>query len=127
MDRALAAAAAAFLGLAVVLGAFGAHGLKNVLDAYSLGVYEKAVFYHFVHGVGVLLVAMLPGCGGISHKAARSIGALLLLGIVIFSGSLYLLALTGVTRFGMITPVGGTAFIAAWGMLAWQLSKRLTA
>ena len=121
MDRTLAAFAAGLLAAAVMLGAFGAHGLKDFLDAYSTAIYEKAVFYHFVHALGALLVALLPALG-LPSRAARRVGVLLLVGVLIFSGSLYLIAVTGVTRFGMITPLGGTAFIVAWGMLAYQLA-----
>ena len=123
MDRTLAVVAAGLLALAVGLGAFGAHGLKDILDSYSTAVYEKAVFYHFVHALGVLFVSLLPGVGGLKAKAARQIGLLLIAGIALFSGSLYLIALSGVTRLGMVTPFGGTAFIAAWIWLAWQLHR----
>ena len=122
MDRPLAAFAAGLLAAGVMLGAFGAHGLKDILDTYSTAVYEKAVFYHFVHALGALLVALLPALGGITRRTARVIGALLLVGVLIFSGSLYLIAVTGVTKLGMITPLGGTAFIVAWCMLAYQLA-----
>src|SRR5512142_1210092 len=99
------AAAAILLALAVILGAFGAHGLRARLDAYSMGVYEKAVFYHFVHALGMLVVSALPRNPGTSWVCA-----LLLAGIVIFSGSLYLLAITGVRALGAITPIGGLSF-----------------
>jgi uncharacterized membrane protein YgdD (TMEM256/DUF423 family) len=105
---------AVFLALAVILGAFGAHGLKDKLDAYSMGVWEKAVFYHFIHALGVLVVSMLP------RTAATSLTCwLLTAGILIFSGSLYLLAVTGVHTLGAITPIGGVCFIAAWLALAY--------
>ena len=111
---------AIFLALAVGLGAFGAHALKEKLDAYSLGVLEKAVFYHFIHALGVLVVSMLPRTGtfpvnGASWSVALSAGEL------IFSGSLYTLALTGVRSMGAITPIGGLCFIAAW--LLWPITS----
>jgi uncharacterized membrane protein YgdD (TMEM256/DUF423 family) len=115
------ATAAFLLALAVVLGAFGAHGLKDRLDAYSLGVWEKAVFYHFIHALGMLVVALLPRTGTFAESAAAWVCALLAAGIVIFSGSLYALALTGQRSLGAITPIGGVAFIAAWLMLTWYL------
>lgn len=99
-------------------GAFGAHALRGKLDAYSLGVYERAVFYHFVHALGLLLVSILPKLGVITESAGTWICALLLAGVVIFSGSLYVLAISGVRTFGAITPIGGVSFIAAWLMLA---------
>ena len=112
------------LGLAVMTGAFGAHALRGKLDDYSMGVYEKAVFYHFIHGLGLLIVALLPRTGTFSDAATNWVCGLLLAGIVIFSGSLYLLAVTGNRMLGAITPIGGVSFIAAWLMLAWFLLPR---
>ena len=111
------------LGLAVMLGAFGAHGLKDHLDAYSMGVYEKAVFYHFIHALGLLIVSILPRIGVITPSAGSWVCSLLLAGIMVFSGSLYLLAVTGVRTFGAITPFGGVAFIAAWLLLTCRLLR----
>ena len=108
-------AGAVAMGLAVMLGAFGAHGLRDRLDAYSMGVYEKAVFYHFVHALGILIAATLP----LDAKAAGRVCGLLALGIALFSGSLYLLAVTGVRTLGAVTPLGGVAFIAGWFYLAY--------
>ena len=110
---------AVFLALAVILGAFGAHGLKDRLDAYSLGVWEKAVFYHFIHAMGVLVVSMLPRSGNFPMAGASLVAWLLTAGILIFSGSLYLLAVTGAHTLGAITPIGGVCFIAAWLLLAY--------
>ena len=107
------------LTLAVVFGAFGAHGLRDRLDAYSMGVYEKAVFYHFIHGLGLLVVSFLIKTGTFSEFATSWVCGLLLGGIVIFSGSLYMLAITGNRSLGAITPIGGILFIAAWLALAW--------
>jgi len=112
------------MALAVMLGAFGAHGLKDRLDAYSMSVYEKAVFYHFIHALGLLVVSFLPKTGTFSSFAANWVCGLLLAGIVIFSGSLYLLAVTGNRMLGAITPIGGVSFIAAWLVLAWFLLPR---
>jgi uncharacterized membrane protein YgdD (TMEM256/DUF423 family) len=111
------------LALAVILGAFGAHGLRGRLDAYSMGVYEKAVFYHFVHALGLLIVSVLPKTGTFPPEGANVVCWLLLAGIVIFCGSLYLLAVTGNRTLGAITPVGGLSFIAAWLLLAWRLRR----
>jgi uncharacterized membrane protein YgdD (TMEM256/DUF423 family) len=110
---------AIFLALAVGLGAFGAHGLKGRLDAYSLGIWEKAVFYHFIHALGVLLVSLLPRTGTFPIDAASLVCWLLAAGVLIFSGSLYTLALTGAQSLGAITPIGGVCFIAAWLLLAY--------
>ena len=112
------------MALAVMLGAFGAHGLRGRLDAYAMGVYEKAVFYHFVHALGLLVVSFLPKTGTFSDSAAGWVCGLLLAGIAIFSGSLYLLAVTGNRMLGAITPIGGVSFIAAWLALAWFLLAR---
>jgi uncharacterized membrane protein YgdD (TMEM256/DUF423 family) len=114
-----AALAAFLLALAVGLGAFGAHALKERLDAYSLGVWEKAVFYHFIHAIGMLIVALIA-----EVKSRDLVCWLLLAGIVLFSGSLYLLALTGTRALGAVTPFGGVAFIAAWLVLCWRLLSR---
>jgi uncharacterized membrane protein YgdD (TMEM256/DUF423 family) len=108
-----------FLALAVAMGAFGAHALRGKLDAYAIGIWEKAVFYHFVHALGILLVSMLPRTGTFPIGGASSVCWLLTAGVLIFSGSLYTLALTGVRSMGAITPIGGVCFIAAWLLLAY--------
>src|SRR5215510_10295663 len=109
---------AVLLALAVVFGAFGAHGLKDRLDAYSMDVYQKAVFYHFIHALGLLVLSLTPRTANMVW-----VHMLLVAGILIFSGSLYLLAVTGVRTLGAITPLGGLSFIAAWLLLAWSLRK----
>ena len=118
------AIAAVFLALAVGLGAFGAHGLKARLDANHLDIYKTAVLYHFLHALGMLIVSMLPKTGTFPPESANSVCWLLAAGILIFSGSLYVLAVTGIDRLGAITPIGGVAFIAAWLLLAWKLARR---
>lgn len=117
------ATGAILLALAVALGAFGAHALRARLDAYSMGVWEKAVFYHFIHALGLLIVAILPKTGTFPEGAAGTVCAVLLAGILIFSGTLYLLALTGNRMLGAITPIGGVAFIVGWLLLAWHLRR----
>lgn len=109
-----AAIGAFSLAVAVALGAFGAHGLKNHLDAYLMSIWEKAVFYHFIHSLGLLAVGLASRTGSLNMATANRVGWLLLAGILLFSGSLYALALTRVTTLGAITPLGGVAFIAAW-------------
>jgi len=101
------------LCLAVGLGAFGAHALRARLDAYSMGIWERAVFYHFIHALGLLIVPLLVRDG-----AREWVCWLLLAGVVLFCGSLYALALTGVRILGAVTPLGGLSFIAAWLVLA---------
>ncbi len=117
------AIAAVFLALAVGLGAFGAHGLKARLDANHLDIYKTAVLYHFLHALGLLVVSVLPKTGTISAESTNSVCWLLAAGILIFSGSLYVLAVTGIDMLGTITPFGGVAFIAAWVLLAWKLVR----
>ena len=117
------ATAAVLLGLAVGIGAFGAHGLKGRLDDYSMGIYEKAVLYNFFHALGLLIVSILPRVGAITESAGTWVCALLLAGILLFSGSLYALALSGNKMLGAVTPFGGVAFLAAWFMLAFWLMK----
>ena len=121
------AIAAIFLALAVILGAFGAHGLRARLDTYSMGLWEKAVFYHMVHALGMLLVSILPRTQTFPTNSAAHVCWLLTLGILIFSGSLYLLAVTGVRTLGMITPLGGVSFIAAWLLLAYYFIAQRSA
>jgi len=108
MNSLLFRVAAALCFLAVALGAFGAHALKATLQANAMtDVWNKAVLYHFVHAIALLVLATLPA-------ANRAASALLLAGIVIFSGSLYALALTNLKWLGWITPVGGLCFLAGW-------------
>ena len=111
--------------LAVALGAFGAHGLRQKLSADMLAVYQTGVQYHFYHTLALLAVAVLMLC--VSHSSLlRWSGALFLVGIVIFSGSLYVLAVTGMRWLGAITPIGGVAFMAGWLLLmlaAWRWSE----
>jgi uncharacterized membrane protein YgdD (TMEM256/DUF423 family) len=111
-------AAALALAAAVALGAFGAHALKGQLGADMLATYQTAVQYHFWHALGLLGVGALM----LRFADARALAAvawLLIAGLLLFSGSLYLLALTGATWLGAVTPLGGVALIAAWVWLAW--------
>ena len=109
MTNSLAIRVAAALGvLAVALGAFGAHSLKPLLaENQTAAIWEKAVFYHFIHAVMLFILA---------GRAPLNLGPWLcfLLGIVIFSGSLYLLAVTNLRWLGAITPLGGISFIVGW-------------
>jgi uncharacterized membrane protein YgdD (TMEM256/DUF423 family) len=115
--------AALALATAVVLGAFGAHAVKSRLAADLLGIYQTAVQYHFWHALGLFGVALLM----LHFPETLLLGWvawLLVAGLVLFSGSLYLLALTGQRWLGAVTPVGGVAFIAAWALLAWFAWRR---
>lgn len=103
------AALAGFLG--VILGAFGAHGLKNILAQNgTAAIWEKAVFYHFIHAVMLFILAERKPFPALAWWS-------FLAGIVIFSGSLYLLAVTDVLWLGAITPIGGLAFLLGWAGL----------
>ena len=104
-------------GLAVALGAFGAHGLANRVTPERLDVYKTGVLYHMVHALALFAAswAATQWPGWPVHTA----GYLFLAGIVLFSGSLYLLVLTDTAWLGAITPLGGVAFIAGWVLLAW--------
>ena len=110
----------AFLGVA--LGAFGAHGLKTKVSPEMLTVWQTGVQYHLVHALGLVLIGIL--CHLMPEIILlRNAGWFLLLGIVLFSGSLYVLALSGVRGIGMITPLGGIAFLIGWLLLvvaAWK-------
>lgn len=114
------ATGAGFMALAVILGAFGAHALKGRLDEYSLSVYEKAVFYHFVHALGILIVALLARLNAITPGGQARAAWLLFAGIILFSGSLYVLAISGWRVLGAVTPLGGLAFIAGWAVLVYE-------
>ena len=105
-----------FLGVGI--GSFGAHALKDKLTPELAATFQTGVQYHLIHtlalfGVG-LLVLLMP-----QASLARTSGWLFTVGIVLFSGSLYTLALSGVRWLGAITPLGGLCFLAAWGILAW--------
>jgi len=106
------------LALAVAIGAFGAHALRARLDDYATGIYERAVFYHFVHGLGILAIGIAIDAHAVAPRGANVAAALLVAGIVVFSGSLYALALSGNRKLGAITPLGGLAFVAGWIVLA---------
>lgn len=112
MTKTLANRVAALMGLlAVALGAFGAHGLKEILARHeTAAIWEKAVFYHFIHTVMLFVLAQ-------RQPVPRGPWLSFLIGIMIFSGSLYLLAVTNVRVLGAITPIGGVSLIVGWAWL----------
>jgi uncharacterized membrane protein YgdD (TMEM256/DUF423 family) len=108
-----------FAGIAVSAGAFGAHFLRSILDAHMLAAFETAARYQMYHALGLCIVAGLTE----HHPEGRftAVGWLFTIGILLFSGSLYSLSLSGVRWLGALTPLGGAAFIAGWGLFAWEV------
>lgn len=104
-----------FCCLSVIMGAFGAHALKDKISEYSMLVYDKAVLYQFFHAFGILFVAVLGQI--IGTKELNICGILFIFGILLFSGSLFVLAITDIKWLGAITPIGGTLFIVSWIIL----------
>ncbi|MGB0862670.1 MAG: DUF423 domain-containing protein [Saprospiraceae bacterium] len=112
--------------LAVALGAFGAHTLKEVLSIEQITTFQTGVQYHFYHTIAIFIVVSL--FGKLPKKALKLAGRLFITGIICFSGSLYLLSckeLLGINSsiLGPITPIGGTFFIIGWGILLWNAFK----
>ncbi|MGE0587636.1 MAG: DUF423 domain-containing protein [Cyclobacteriaceae bacterium] len=114
---------AIFGALAVALGAFGAHALKNVLsENQRTETYELAVRYQFYHTLALLALAAVY-----DHLHANKAGwarLAFIIGIIVFSGSLYILSLTGITVWGAVTPIGGVSLIAGWILFAWAAVSR---
>jgi len=108
--------------LVVLIGAFGAHGLKARLTVENMAIYHTAVQYHFYHAVGLILLGLIAMQIPASPYLRWS-GWLMITGIILFSGSLYALSITNIRWLGAITPLGGTAFIIAWLVLAVGIVK----
>ena len=104
---------ALFALLAVMAGAFGAHGLRGVIDERGLEVFQTAVTYQIYHSLALILVAILP-VAGLSRRLLGIAAGFFVAGILLFSGSLYLLVLTGLRWMGPVTPVGGIGFMVGW-------------
>ncbi|RUT33539.1 DUF423 domain-containing protein [Paenibacillus zeisoli] len=102
--------------LAVALGAFGAHALKAKLSEDMMKVYQTGIQYHLIHGIGLLLLGVLAGQMNGSSQVILA-GWFLFAGIILFSGSLYALSLSGIRKLGAITPLGGLAWLAGWAIL----------
>jgi len=107
--------------LAVAAGAFGAHGLQGKLDPHALSVFETGARYQMYHALAMGVAAL--AARGTAQAAANGAAIFFLAGIVLFSGSLYALALTGMRGLGVITPFGGLAFLVGWANLAWAATK----
>ena len=119
MDKKIISTGAIFGLIAIILGAFGAHALKKMLSIEELSTFETGVKYQMYHALFLLIVGMLTG---LSQKAKKIIYNLVVLGIIFFSGSIYLLATNSLTSFdfkiiGFVTPIGGLLLISAWGTL----------
>ena len=126
MERKWIAIGSVLGGLAVALGAFGAHSLRDVLTPSALETFETGVRYQFYHAVAIILAGLVLGRDP-SAKLANAAGWLFMIGVAIFSGSLYLLTITGMRWLGAITPIGGVAFIVGWaclGLAAWRGKRR---
>ncbi|MBR09901.1 MAG: hypothetical protein CMP48_19715 [Rickettsiales bacterium] len=109
-------------GLVVAIGAFGAHALNPILEANQrVDTFETAVQYHIFHALALLIVGVITKEK--THRLLKSVGYLFLFGILIFSGSLYILSITNITLLGAITPLGGVAFILGWILLVVYLIK----
>ncbi|MBC1405369.1 DUF423 domain-containing protein [Listeria welshimeri] len=112
---------AVFAGLAVLLGAFGAHALKDVLGRYA-STWETGVQYQMFHAVGILIIGLLMEKQ--TSRLYNWVAILFSVGIVFFSGSLYVLSISKVTVLGAITPIGGVCFVVGWFLLILGVSKR---
>ncbi len=108
--------------LCIALGAFGAHGLKRILSPEMLAVYHTGVQYHFYHAFGILVVGLLLLHFPQSRLLPLS-GWIMMVGIILFSFSLYVLSVTGMRGLGMITPFGGVSFLTAWAFLIYAIWK----
>jgi len=112
-----------FALMSVIMGAFGAHLLKDSLNEYSKAIYDKAVLYQMFHAIGILIISILDQ---ILNDVNLSISLwFFILGVVLFSGSLYLLALTQVKAIGVITPIGGLLFILGWIIVILRVYKNV--
>ncbi|MDQ6418304.1 DUF423 domain-containing protein [Paenibacillus sp. LHD-117] len=109
--------------LAIALGAFGAHGLEGQISEHYLDVFETGVKYHMYGALGLMLIALMDKVAG-GGKYAQIGSRLILAGMVIFSGSLYVLAVTSYSKLGMITPIGGVAMLAGWGFVIAGVVKK---
>ena len=123
MSKAILMTASALLALAVAIGAFGAHGLKSHISAEMMQVYKTGVEYHFYHALGLLFIGLLSIStpSGLLNWSA----ILLTIGIILFSGSLYILAVTEIKWLGAITPLGGVSFIVGWILLFVAVWKKI--
>ena len=126
MDKKIISTGAIFGMLAIILGAFGAHALKKVLSLEQLSTFETGVRYQMYQALFLLFVGLLTD---LSQKTKKTIYYLVLFGVILFSGSIYLLATNTLTSFdfkaiGFVTPIGGLLLILAWGVLLFHILKK---
>lgn len=122
-EKNIAATGSFIIAATIAIGAFGAHGLKQMLDADALATFEVGVRYQMYHAFGILILGILPS---ISEKLKKGIFWFFIVGILFFSGSIYLLSMNSVLPFdastiGFVTPLGGLLFIIGWFLLAYGL------
>ncbi|SHI76848.1 Uncharacterized membrane protein YgdD, TMEM256/DUF423 family [Tangfeifania diversioriginum] len=122
MSKTILMTASVLLALAVALGAFGAHGLKSQLSSDMMQTFKTGVEYHFYHALGLLLIGILAV--SFPSELLKWSAILLTAGIILFSGSLYVLAVSGIKWLGAITPIGGLSFIAGWILLFLAVWKK---
>jgi len=122
MSKPILMTSAIFLALAVAIGAFGAHGLKSQLPEEMIQIYKTGVEYHFYHALGLMLIGVIAI--SFPSKLLKWSAIFLSAGIVLFSGSLYVLAITGIKWLGAVTPLGGLGFIAGWVLLFVSLLRK---
>lgn len=123
MNKTILATGLALGLLAVVLGAFGAHGLKKVIGPEDIGTFETGVKYQMYHALFLMVLSILPN---FANSTKMTVFYIVLIGVVLFSGSIYALATNAITSFdfkkiGFITPIGGTLLIAGWGILLYSV------
>ncbi|WP_054558399.1 DUF423 domain-containing protein [Croceitalea dokdonensis] len=126
MNKTILATGLVFGVLAVILGAFGAHGLKKVIGPEEINTFETGVKYQMYHALFLMLLSALPN---VATTVKTTVFYLVVFGLIFFSGSIYLLATNVLTSFdfkkiGFITPIGGTLLIAAWGVLLYNVLSR---
>ncbi len=119
MVRQWAGLGSVFAMVGVALGAFGAHALRDRLEPRMLEVFEVGVRYQLLHALGLFAVAFVAS----QERPTALAGWAMVVGIALFSGSLYAMALSGVRQLGIVTPFGGVAFLVAWASLAWSCFK----
>lgn len=128
IERVIIPAGAISAFLAVAAGAFAAHGLKELLSAEYISTFKTAADYQMIHSLGLIIIGILnkQNANHITRRRNSTAAVFMCLGIILFSGSLYLLTLTGIRWLGMVTPLGGICFLIAWLILAYNYISKNT-